>query len=104
MFISVRLWQTNRMLMLLARLSFRGKPKKRADTDKGALYHEYDIRVHQFIAHIQLVHLLKKDLEMDVEIKGKIVVKAANPLAAPIESLSYTHSKTKMHNEIFFMS
>ena len=62
---------------------FRKKPKNRAETDKGALYHAYDLRTHQFIAHIRRVHPLNKDIDMDVEKKGRVVVKAANALAAP---------------------
>ena len=40
---------------------------------------------------------------MVVEPMGKIVVQAANPLAAHGEPLYYTHSKTNMYNNIFFM-
>ena len=82
---------------------FRKKPKKRADTDKGALYHAYDLKTHQFIAHIRRVHPLNKDIEMEVEKKGRVVVKAANPLAAPGVPLYYTHSKTNSYNNMFFM-
>ncbi len=63
----------------------------------------YGLRTHQFIAHIRRIHPLKKDIEMEVENKGKIVVKAANPLSALDEPLYYTHSKTKMYNEIVFL-
>ena len=76
---------------------------KRVDTDKSALYHAYDLRTHQFIAHIRRVHPRNKDIEMEVEHKGRVVVKAANPLAAPGVPLYYTHSKTKSYNNICFM-
>ena len=78
-------------------------PKMRVDTDKGALFHEYDLKTHQFVAHIRRIHPGNRDIEMVVEPMGKIVVQAANPLAAPGEPLYYTHSKTNMYNDIFFM-
>ena len=40
---------------------------------------------------------------MEVEKKGSVVVKAANPLAASGVPLYYTHSKTNVYNNIFFM-
>ncbi len=73
---------------------FRKKPRKRADTVKGALYHEYDLRTHQFIAHIRRIYPLNKDIEMVLN-KGITVVKAANPLAALGQPLYYIHSKPK---------
>ena len=81
----------------------RKPPKKRADRDKGALFHEYDLRTHQFVAHIRRIHPLNRDIEMVVEPKGKIFVQAANPLAAHGKPLYYTHSKTDMYNNKFFM-
>ena len=81
-------------------------PYIEADTVKGALFHNYDLRTHPFVAHICRVHPLNKDIE--VEQKVKIVVKAAklcaNPLAAQGEPLDYTHSKTKMCYNFFFMT
>ena len=94
--------QTKRMLMRLACcLISEKKTRKRAETDKSALYHAYDLRTHQFIAHIRRVHPLNKDIEKEVEMKGRVVVKAANPLAAPGVPLYFTHSKTNSYNNIF---
>ena len=45
-----------------------------------------------------------KDVEMEVEQKGRIVVKATHPLVAPGVPLYYIHSKTKMYNAICFMT
>ena len=85
-----------------ARSPFQKTARKRSDTVKGALYHEYDLRTHQFIAHIRRIHPLNKDIEMVLD-KGITVVKAANQLAALGEPLYYIHSKTKMYNELFCM-
>ncbi len=75
-----------------------------ADTVKGALYHEYDLRTHQFIAHIRPIHPLNKDIGMVLD-KGITVLKAANPLAAlgkSCECITFT-ANPKMYNELFFM-
>ena len=39
---------------------------------------------------------------MEVSGKGKVLVKAANPLAEPGIPLYYVHRKTAMYNDIFF--
>ncbi len=43
---------------------------ERADTVKGALYHEHDLRTNQFLAHIRRIHPLNKDIEIVFENKG----------------------------------
>jgi hypothetical protein len=43
------------------------EPKKlRTATDKGALWHEYDFLVHQFVTHLRHVHPANKDIMMEI--------------------------------------
>ena len=77
--------------------------RARAETDKGALFHEYDLLTHQFIAHIRRIHPKNKEIVLEVAGKGKIAVKAANPLAAEGAPLYYIHGRTDMYNDIFVM-
>ena len=78
-------------------------PKKlRTATEKGALWHEYDFLVHQFVAHLRRVHPSNKAIMMEIPSAGKVSVKAADPLAKPEIPLYYTHSKTHLYNDIFF--
>jgi hypothetical protein len=79
------------------------QPKKlRTATEKGALWHEYDFLVHQFVAHLRRVHPSNKAIMMEIPSAGKVSVKAADPLAKPEIPLYYTHSKTHLYNDIFF--
>ena len=104
MFIAVLMWQTKRMLMLmLMLLSWLLLKRKKSRHSQECPFHEYDLRTHQFVAHIRRIHPLNRDIEMVVEPMGRIVVQAANPLAALGEPLYYTHSKTNMYNDMFFM-
>ena len=75
--------------------------RARSDTDKGALFHDYDLLTLQFIAHIRRIHPENKTIEMDVVGKGKTAAKAANPLAEPGVHIYYIHGTTKMY---FFFS
>ena len=47
-----------------------------AGTDKGALYHEFDPVVHEFVTHVRRLH---HPLDMDVN-GASVQVKACNPL------------------------
>jgi hypothetical protein len=80
------------------------QPKKKPETEKGPLYHEYDSMVHQYTSHLRRVHasLMNKPLMMDVKgFEGKVPVKT-DALAVPGMPLYYYHSKTKMYNDHFF--
>jgi hypothetical protein len=66
-------------------------------TQKGALYHEYDPLVHEWITHFRRVH--PKNPEVQI---GGVSVKASNPLAPPKVPLYYMHSKTQLYNAFFF--
>ncbi len=82
------------------------EPKKiKTATEKGALWHEYDFLVHQFVAHLRHVHLANKAIMMEFipnTSKVLVLVKAADPLAKLEILLYYTHSKTYLYNHIFF--
>ena len=80
------------------------QPKKKPETEKGPLYHEYDSMVHQYISHLRRVHgsLMNKPLLMEVKgFEGKVPVKT-DALAVRGMPLYYYHSKTKMYNDQFF--
>ena len=78
--------------------------KTKVETDKGALYYEYNFLAHQFIAHLRRVHPSRPAILMDViGIEEKVLVKAADPLAKPPMPLYYTHRKTPMYNDNFFI-
>ena len=81
----------------------RRTKRARAETDKGALYHEYDLHTHQFIAHFRRIHPKNKPIEKEVAGMGKIPVQAANPLAPPGVPLYYIHGKVGLYNDIFSM-
>ena len=81
----------------------RRTKRMRAETDKGALYHEYDLLTHQFIAHFRRIHPKNKTIEKEVAGMGKIPVQAANPLAPPGVPLYYVHSRVGYYNDMFFM-
>ncbi len=72
------------------------EPKKlRTVTEKGALWHEYDILVHQIVAHLCHIHPANKDIMMEtIPNTGKVLVTAADPLAKQGIPLYCTHSKT----------
>jgi hypothetical protein len=80
------------------------EPKKlRTATEKGALWHEYDFLVHQFVSHLHHVHPVNKAIMMKIiPNTSKVLVKAADPLAKPEIPLYDTHSKTYLYNDIFF--
>ena len=80
----------------------RQQKRVKRETEKGALWHEYDLLAHQYIAHLRRVHHSNCDIMMEVSGKGKVLVKAANPLAEPGIPLYYVHRKTAMYNDIFF--
>jgi hypothetical protein len=79
----------------------REPTRLRTATEKGALWHEYDFLVHQFVAHLRRVHPANKDIMMEIGNFGKVLVKAAVPLAKLEYQLYYTHSKTNLCNDIF---
>ena len=81
----------------------RRTKRARAETDKGALFHEYDLLTHQFIAHFRRIHPKNKPIEKEVAGMGKIPVQAANPLAPPGVPLYYIHSRVGYYNDMFFM-
>lgn len=73
------------------------KRKAKQPTDKGALYHEYDTNVHEWITHLRRVHYKNPS----VMIGGK-AVQACDPLAPVGQVLYYTHSRTDFYNSFFF--
>ena len=73
------------------------KRQPRRPTDKGAMYHEYDANVHEWLTHIRRVHWKNPA----VTINGK-PVKAADALAPPGTPLYYVHGRTHMYNSLFF--
>ena len=78
------------------------KPKR--ETEKGALYEDYNLLVHQFIAHLRRIHPSKPSIMMKVEgFEDKVEVMAADPLAPHPMPLYYTHSKMPMYNNKFFV-
>ena len=78
--------------------------KPRRETDKGALYEDYSLLVHQFIAHLRRIHPSKPSIMMKVEgFEDKVEVKAADPLAPHPMPLYYMHSKMPMYNSKFFV-
>ena len=66
-------------------------------TQKGALYHEYDPLVHEWITHFRRVHPKNPDVQI-----GGVIVKASNPLAPPKVPLYYFHSRTHLYNAFLF--
>ena len=59
-----------------------------APTDKGAVYHEYDPIVDEFVTYLRRVHLANPRVNMDV--KGTLVkVQVCNPLAPAGHPLYY---------------
>ena len=77
-----------------------GEKRKRVPrraTDKGALYHDYNASVHEWLTHIRRVHWKNPA----INIAGK-TVKAADALAPPGTPMYYVHSKTNMYNKVFF--
>ncbi len=80
------------------------RKKPRRETEKGALFEDYSLMVHQFIAHLRRVHPERPDIMMKVEgFSDKVSVKAADPLAALPMPLYYVHSKMPMYNNKFFV-
>ena len=77
------------------------KPQRRTN-EKGALYHAYDLQVHQFVGHLRRVHPTNPSVKMTVRSKT-VDVKAANPLAPSGHPLYYYHSRTAYYNNFFFM-
>jgi hypothetical protein len=79
------------------------QPKKlKTATEKGALWHEYNFLVHQFVAHLRRVHPANKATTMEIfPNTSKVLVKAADPLAKREIPLYYIHSKTYLYNDIF---
>ena len=78
--------------------------KPRRETEKGALFEDYSLLVHQFIAHLRRIHPSKPSIMMKVEgFEDKVEVKAADPLAPHPMPLYYTHSKMPMYNNKFFV-
>ncbi len=63
----------------------QGKPKRmKVAEDTGVMFNEYDWKCHQFIAHLRRVHPANPPTTMAVEgFEGKVLVKAADPLAKP---------------------
>ena len=72
-----------------------------AATDKGALCHEYDPVVHEFITHLRRFHQANPQVDMDVD-GASVQVQACNPLAPAGRPLYYHHQKTVLYNDIFF--
>ena len=70
-------------------LIFFGRAGKKIveEHEKGALYFEYNILAHQFIAHLRSVHRARPDIMDANGIKGKVLVKVADPLARPLMPL-----------------
>ncbi len=71
------------------------KPKKpRRETEKGALFEDYSLLAHQFIAHLRRVHPSKPSITMKVEgFPDRVSVKTADPLAELPMPLYYIHSR-----------
>lgn len=77
-----------------------GEKKKRqkvGPTQKGALYHEYNPLVHEWITHFRRVHADKPVMQIN-----GVDVKASNPLAPPKVPLYYVHSRIPLYNAFFF--
>ena len=84
----------------------RKKPRSKAETDKGALYHRYEKEVHQWLTHLRRVHPNLPTVEMDLVVQGrrqKVQVKACDPFAPPGVPLYYFHSKNPFYNDNFFI-
>ena len=82
------------------------KPRKIPNklTNKGALYHEYCLKVHSFLTHLRRVHPKLRPTMIDVSGQGiRIPVKAADPLAPTGRQLYYYHGKTVLYNDLFFI-
>ena len=78
--------------------------KPRRETEKGALYEDYNLLVHQFIAHLRRIHPSKPSIMMKVAgFDDKVEVMAANPLAVLPLPLYYIHCKMPMYNNKFFV-
>ena len=78
--------------------------KTRRETDKGALYEDYSLLVHQFIAHLRRIHPSKPSVMAKVDgFDDRVEVKAADPLAVLPMPLYYIHSKMPMYNNKFFV-
>jgi hypothetical protein len=56
------------------------------------LWHEDDFLFHQFVARLHRVHPANKDIMMEIGNFGKVLVKAAYPLAKP-EFITLTANK-----------
>jgi hypothetical protein len=70
----------------------------RRPTDKGALYHDYNRDLHEWLTHLRRMHFKNPP----ATIHGK-TVKATNPLAWQGESNYYVHSKIAYSNCWFFV-
>jgi len=80
------------------------RKKHRRETEKGALYEDYSLLVHQFIAHLRRVHPSRPAIMMKVDgFEDKVEVKAADPLAPHKIPLYYMHSRMPMYNNKFFV-
>ena len=73
------------------------KRQQRRATDKGAMYHDYCRKLHEWLTHLRRVHFKNPDLTVN----GR-VLKATNPLAPPGQALYYLHSRTAYYNSFFF--
>ena len=73
---------------------------QRRTNEKGALYHAYDLQVHQFVGHLRRVHPTNPSVNMTIQSKT-VNVKAADPLAPSGHPLYYYHSRTAYY-DIFF--
>lgn len=81
--------------------NLKSGPASKRETEKGALYHEYDWQTHQFVTHLRRVHSSNPPIQMKVG-QTMVNVKAADPLAPPGVPLYYFHSKTDLYNNFFF--
>ena len=74
------------------------------EVNKGALYHEYCLKVHSFLTHLRRVHPKLPPTMIDVSGQGiRIPVKAADPLAPTGRPLYSYHGKTALYNDLFFI-
>ena len=82
------------------------KPRSKAETDKGALYHRYEKEVHQWLTHLRRVDPDLPTVDMELEVQGRkqtVQVKGCNPFAPTGVPLYYFHGRTPFYNDNFFI-
>ena len=73
------------------------KRQPRRATDKGALFYEYDARLHEWITHLRRVHWMNPSAQVEGQ-----TVKGSDPLAPKGVAMYYVHGRTSYYNNFFF--